>query len=351
MLLDTLIQRFKAFRRQEDGAVALMFALVAIAVIFGGGIAIDYARGISRQTDMQAAADAAVLAALRAKTNDNKLKSGDLTKIARDYFDNNMGDEIDVQSFNLVKDGDGYRVEVSVKLQTTLMALAGYNDLDINVSSKAGIAPGRPLELALVLDNTGSMSGSKLIALKDAANLLVDQILGETSNKKQTKIALVPFANYVNVGLANRNAPWIDVPNDYSETSNKCSNTYPDKVKSNCRMETKTGTNDGVPYTYEKQVCDVDYGDPVEVCEDKTKNYTWRGCVGSRDYPMNVKDESYNLDRVPGLLNINCSEPITALTGDKLVIGAGIDAMDANDNTYTSTRFSLRYAPKPMTTN
>ena len=69
----------------------------------------------------------------------------------------------------------------------------------------------------------------------------------------------VPFANYVNVGADNRYASWIDVPEDYSiKTANVCRNTYPDRTSSNCRMETRTGNDDGVSYSYEKKVCDVD---------------------------------------------------------------------------------------------
>ncbi len=39
--------------------------------------------------------------------------------------------------------------------------------------------------------------------------------------------------------------------------------TYPNRVDTNCRQETRTGSNDGVPYTYEATVCDTVLGDPV----------------------------------------------------------------------------------------
>lgn len=36
--------------------------------------------------------------------------------------------------------------------------------------------------------------------------------------------------------------------------------TYPNRVDTNCRQETRTGSNDGVPYTYEATVCDTVWG-------------------------------------------------------------------------------------------
>ena len=64
-------------------------------------------------------------------------------------------------------------------------------------------------------------------------------------------MVLVPFAQYVNVGMANRNASWMAVPPDTTTTTiYQCWDTYPNAVKSNCRMVTYTGYDDGVPYTY-----------------------------------------------------------------------------------------------------
>ncbi|MGI9512970.1 MAG: pilus assembly protein TadG-related protein, partial [Anderseniella sp.] len=294
MALKTPIQKFSNLHADQSGSIALMFALVLAVVVIAGGIAVDYARGLAFEAEMQTAADGAVLAAVRAKANDDTLNAAALKQIARDYFDRNVNTQLNIDSFKLINDGDGFRIEAAANVPTTLMGVTGVTDMDVNVNSMAELAPGKPLELVLVLDNTGSMSGNKLTALKDSANLLVDKVLVDNS---ETKIALVPFSEHVNVGMSNRNANWIDVPDDYSVTENDCDNTYPDRVDSNCRTETRTGTNDGVPYTYETQVCDTDYGDPVQVCTDETTDYEWKGCVGSRNYPLNTQDQDYVLNK------------------------------------------------------
>jgi Flp pilus assembly protein TadG len=54
----------KGFLADRRGNVAMMYALVLPVLIFGAGFAIDYTHAMQVQTDLDAAADAAVLAAL-----------------------------------------------------------------------------------------------------------------------------------------------------------------------------------------------------------------------------------------------------------------------------------------------
>ena len=158
------------------------------------------------------------------------------------------------------------------------------------------------------------MTGAKLDALKTAANDLVDVIMPDTPGS--VKVGLVPFSQYVNIGLSRRDATWLDVPDDYTETQhNVCRNTYPDYTQSNCVTTTETcsSTRDGVTTTWscERTRCDTDWGDPVEVCEDREIDHVWRGCAGSRNYPFNVKDEMYDARKALGLLDIWCAQELT----------------------------------------
>ncbi|MGA8443614.1 MAG: pilus assembly protein TadG-related protein [Roseiarcus sp.] len=50
--------------RSRDGNVSMMYALVAPVLVFGAGAAIDYGRAAQIHTKLNAAADAAALAAL-----------------------------------------------------------------------------------------------------------------------------------------------------------------------------------------------------------------------------------------------------------------------------------------------
>jgi hypothetical protein len=70
---------------------------------------------------------------------------------------------------------------------------------------------GNDLEIALVLDNSGSMAeGGRMDALKAASKELVDILMLDPALKNHVQIAIVPFATSVNVDPANRNAAWMD---------------------------------------------------------------------------------------------------------------------------------------------
>src|SRR5574340_871217 len=56
--------RLNQLLRNRRGNVAMMYALVAPVLLFGGGAAIDYGRAATIRTKLNAAADAAALAAL-----------------------------------------------------------------------------------------------------------------------------------------------------------------------------------------------------------------------------------------------------------------------------------------------
>jgi len=74
------------------------------------------------------------------------------------------------------------------------------------------------IEVAMVLDNSGSMgSSNRMKHLKDAAECAVNILLNGTCDDDATsgdipnvKIGIVPFTEFVNVGPANATAAWMD---------------------------------------------------------------------------------------------------------------------------------------------
>jgi hypothetical protein len=92
----------------------------------------------------------------------------------------------------------------------TLARVLGVDDLPVSVTSEAVRSTGK-IELALVLDNTGSMSrNNKIGKLRTAAADLVDSLAKAAKDPKDLKIALVPFSQTVNVGTGYKTADWLD---------------------------------------------------------------------------------------------------------------------------------------------
>ena len=204
--------------------------------------------------------------------------------------------------------------------------LFGQSTSDVGVRS-AVRADSPPLEVIFVLDKTGSMAGAKLTALKSAATDLVEQLMdGEI-----VRVGIVPFARYVNIGMGLRNEPGFDVPDDGQICSQQQVPTYSNPH--NCTpVPVGTCYNDGVPYQCGGgQSCqyDVTY-EEKNVCND----VQWHGCVGSREEPLNERDETTSTP-VPGLMNVWCGgNAITRLTNDKGTIADAINALVAEDMTY-----------------
>jgi len=175
-----------------------------------------------------------------------------------------------------------------------LLGLFGYTSFGYTVASNTIRAADGTLEVALVLDNTWSMSvaldgtQSKLDVLKGAANSLVSSIL-TPANKDYIKIAVIPYAQYVNVGTANRSQGWMSVPADTTTVTNtpaSCTTISTATTCSGGTYGTCTGYRDGVPYTYGcwlvAQTCKVVSVTPYQSCtaaKTTTTTKIWYGCV------------------------------------------------------------------------
>jgi hypothetical protein len=100
-------------------------------------------------------------------------------------------------------------VSAVAEIDTSFLRIAGYDTLTVRVNSRV-LRKQNKLEVVMVLDNTGSMAGGKITALKDAANTLVGTLFGEETESPAVKIGLVPFANAVNIGSAMRGTAIMD---------------------------------------------------------------------------------------------------------------------------------------------
>jgi len=188
-------------------------AIIPIAI--GVGVAVDYGRALLVRERMQVAIDAATLAV----GSWPGLSQAEMKTKAQEYFSanfptsNHLGT---VSPLNLSISGNTIVVSVSGSVPTTFMRLANIDHVNVGASTTVLVGMGTA-EVAIVLDNSGSMSGGKIDALKTAASDLVDTLFAAAQNSSETdpiKIAVVPFAAGVNVGSQYANASWMDAGSD-----------------------------------------------------------------------------------------------------------------------------------------
>lgn len=330
--------RKHGFRKDRNGGVAIIFALALVPLLLGVGAAVDYTRAARARATMQQALDSAALAvATSSDTSQATLESIATNFVMEKDWTHQLSSTSPVQL--QIGANENYTLTFTGTVETSFMKLAGINSVAVDVMAKSVRAVTGQTEIALVLDTTGSMSGTKMATLKQAATDMVNTIYADAGASSVVRMSVVPFAQYVNIGVSRRNEPWANVPADYSTTKNQCSKSKPLISKSGCTtvQKTCTSTNDGVTTSYacSSETCtSYVYGEEVTTCKDVTSNYKFRGCIGSRSSPYQLTDADATMVRYPGFLNVNCSKELLPLTNSKTSILAKINELSASGETY-----------------
>jgi Flp pilus assembly protein TadG len=320
----------RAFRRDDAGTISVLFAISVFLILGVVGAGLDYARGYLAKTRLQASLDAALLAGAQAKI----AGAADVDNAIMRAFQANWGESEKSPEFTYTIEGDTISGQARVPVPAMLTAAIGFTEITAGAQSAVSWGLGNA-EVVLALDTTGSMTGAKLDGAKAAAKDLVDSLFATTGGTSRVKVGLVPFSRYVNVGMTYRNATWMSVPADRTETKESCG-WYSDVIsQTNCRMVTGTCSNDGVNFPCTYETCDYTYGPSTYRCTTDTDEYTWKGCVGSRAYPADIDSDVTSANPVPGILNASgCPSSLQRLTEDKQVLKDQIDAMVADGETF-----------------
>ena len=222
-----MLRRFLSDKR---GNYMLLTAAAVIPIMGGLAVAVDYSE-MSRQRQLTInALDAAGVATARRLVEG--ASNQELVAYAQDFFEANLRgvDPADAQLHVTLPTvtGGGTTVKLSADLTYRPHFLPTFNSLIgkdggtvVNFSTQIEVQLKNTLEVALVLDNSGSMdykgsgSGNKRInLLKDAAKQLVATLAQQAGQMKQmvkpVQFAVVPFAASVNVGPHYAAAAWMD---------------------------------------------------------------------------------------------------------------------------------------------
>jgi Flp pilus assembly protein TadG len=230
--------------RRHDGSVSIIFGLAAIPIIIGAGIAVDTGRAYMVKTRLGAALDAAALAV---GSHYNQTTT-ELTTELQNYFYTNYC-KLAASGSNINSCADTIVGETSISVQPTtditaavvtyqaqatvpmvFMQLAGVANITVSATTQTTKFPG--MEVAVVLDNTGSMlcngpatgpfysncnspavtsnasctslgaNPSRICTLIQAANQFVTTLVNAQTGPQQLYMSIVPYVTTVNVGSA-----------------------------------------------------------------------------------------------------------------------------------------------------
>lgn len=308
--MHTLIELISRFRRDERGAFAMLFAVMSIALIAVSGAAVDFTVLQQARTRAQTVLDAAALAL---QPTIYTATTATIQSQAQNLLLNQLGDSSTAwQSCATTNNQPPCGTVETPVVDTSLGQLTLTADLKVPVyfvglvgiklmpAQIVSVATRKKLnlEVAMVLDNSGSMAYTmgynKTLSSKDnptnipdrmtvlkesatcAANILFYGVsdcststTGLTANAN-VKIGIVPFTQEVNVGASNSSASWLDRGNAASYTSANFDNDDNDTTAF-------SGSVDRIALFQ-------------NIKDSKGNALSWGGCVEARKSPYDTDD-------------------------------------------------------------
>jgi Mg-chelatase subunit ChlD len=219
----------------------------------------------------------------------------------------------------------------SAKVNTLFSQFLNQSVVQLSATSEVlwGI---KKLNLALVLDNTGSMAQSaKMTNLKTAAHNLLSTLQQAATTPGDVQVAIVPFATDVNAGTGNVSAPWIDWT-DWEAANGACSKSGSSSQSAcvatgTCSKSSKTSQNS----------CTSAGGTWTPASWTPANHSTWNGCVNDRDQNNDVTNTATQAGSPATLFRAHqataCPTAMIPLSSDWTTLNNKIDAMNPTGNT------------------
>lgn len=207
-ILKTISSQFLStaskFSADKKGAFAPTIGVTIMAAALCAGIAVDYTRMMQARTVVDDSLDAAILAAGYELSNGGKSED-EIRQVFDDFLESNLEnrnidfDQVSIVDFDVDQDTGKVSAKAKTDVDMAFMGLMGTTSVAIGSDSEARFSSDS-VEVAMVLDVTGSMSGSKIRALKRAATDAVNILIPEDTTSDKTRIGLVPYSGSVNAG-------------------------------------------------------------------------------------------------------------------------------------------------------
>lgn len=206
------IKRLQADRR---GATAVLTAILLVSLIASIGVAVDGTRLVMAHSRLKTSVDAATLIAARDMYPITAANTAANVQNATNLFWANFGRSSVASTLGYMHtnitaitvtqvNNSTISIQANGLVPTTFMNIVGIANIPISTTSQATRAA-TGLELALVLDNTGSMAGWPIQSVVTSATSLVNILYSNGTQETEPNlfVSVVPFTAEVNIGANN----------------------------------------------------------------------------------------------------------------------------------------------------
>ena len=343
---------FRRFLNDVRGNYVLLTAISMVPIMGALAISIDYTELSRQRAATMSALDAAGIATARRiaeGATDTQAKD-----YAKDFFEANLGavdpahTTLTVTLPNNNFGGGTLKLEADLTYEPKFLPTAAMlihkisSSPNVGFKAEAEIRLKNTLEVALVLDNSGSMdekgkgtADKRIVLLRTAAKELVETLAKQASQMKQiekpVQFALVPFSASVNIAPSSDDKTWMDtmgISPMHHENFDWSKMTYANRAQLGNRWAEKVGDvwykrgagwgiTENQPLTRFSLYSDMEAetgreeipGSAQRVCIKKdwrgncekyewqyeytyaTSQYaSWQGCVEARPHPYNTDD-------------------------------------------------------------
>ncbi|AZO65590.1 MULTISPECIES: pilus assembly protein [unclassified Mesorhizobium] len=207
-----LVDAIGGFARDRSGNFAVLFGIVASVLTLGAGFAVNVSQLYNAKSSLQGVVDAAVTSTARDLTT-GVIKEADANASVQLFLDANseagilQADQIVLDKLTVDRTANTVQADVHVDVGF-YFPLFGMGDVKRVEASTTALYSDKQIEVAMMLDVTGSMAASwykntdKIGDLRTAASKAVTDLLkwNRDENDPRIRIAIVPYAEAVNTG-------------------------------------------------------------------------------------------------------------------------------------------------------
>lgn len=205
-----LSEMARRFCRNQRGNVLVMTGFLIVPLVGIVGVTVDYSRASNTRQALTAAIDSASLMAAR---DAQKLSDGELNTRVQNWIRDNLPEsarsEFTGAKLTIDRTARTIHIAADANVPTTVARVLGTQSIPVKSNSEATWGTNR-IELALVLDNTGSMANSnKMANLKTASKSLLKIMKDASIETDQIRVSIVPFNTQVRIARSFKDEAWI----------------------------------------------------------------------------------------------------------------------------------------------